>query len=222
MNITLDTPLAGKELAVKAENLARQCGYTITTKNRLKKVNMTAFLNALIEAEEIELDQIDHNQKNRGRSASYKITVQSNGNLLIGSTYTKQMGLKPGDEFEITLGRKYIHLQQVENDNLKENDISNKLLIKENQLLIDNDSVNQQSLEKAEIMIWEEICQKYPNQSVLIVDFETDQNFNIINGRVIANANDRDEIYDQLHLRQGKPSVIEYTGNICDEVFVPI
>jgi len=40
--------------------------------------------------------------------------VQSNGNLLIGSAYTTQLGLKPGDEFEITLGRKHIHLKQLE------------------------------------------------------------------------------------------------------------
>jgi len=32
--------------------------------------------------------------------------VQSNGNLLIGSAYTKQLDLKPGDEFEISLGHK--------------------------------------------------------------------------------------------------------------------
>jgi AbrB-like transcriptional regulator len=51
-----------------------------------------------------------------GRSASYKITVQSNKNLLIGAAYTKQMGLKEGDVFEITLGRKHIHLKQVEKD----------------------------------------------------------------------------------------------------------
>ncbi|MEL7226403.1 MAG: AbrB family transcriptional regulator, partial [Cyanobacteria bacterium J06576_12] len=51
-----------------------------------------------------------------GRSASYRITVQSNGNLLIGSAYTKQMGLKPGDEFEISLGRKHIKLKQIENE----------------------------------------------------------------------------------------------------------
>lgn len=49
-----------------------------------------------------------------GRSASYRLTVQSNGNLLIGSAYTKQLDLKPGDEFEINLGRKHIRLKQVE------------------------------------------------------------------------------------------------------------
>ncbi|NEP28504.1 AbrB-like transcriptional regulator, partial [Moorena sp. SIO3I6] len=35
-------------------------------------------------------------------------------NLLIGSAYTKQMGLEPGDQFEITLGRKHIHLKQLD------------------------------------------------------------------------------------------------------------
>ena len=49
-----------------------------------------------------------------GRSASYRISVQSNNNLLIGSAYTKQMGLKAGDEFEITLGKKHIHLKQLD------------------------------------------------------------------------------------------------------------
>ena len=58
-----------------------------------------------------------------GRSASYRITVQSNGNLLIGSAYTKQMGLKPGDEFEISLGRKHIRLTQIDSDS-NEADIS--------------------------------------------------------------------------------------------------
>jgi hypothetical protein len=40
--------------------------------------------------------------------------------LLIGSAYTKKMGLRPGDEFEITLGRKHIHLKQVGADDEEE------------------------------------------------------------------------------------------------------
>jgi hypothetical protein len=32
---------------------------------------------------------------------------------VIGATYTKAMGLKPGDEFEIRLGYKHIHLIQL-------------------------------------------------------------------------------------------------------------
>ena len=37
-------------------------------------------------------------------------TVQGNGNLLIGKAYTAMLDLKPGDEFEIKLGRKQIRL----------------------------------------------------------------------------------------------------------------
>lgn len=47
------------------------------------------------------------------RFPSYRITVQSNGQLLIGSAYTKQLGLNPGDEFEISLGRKHIRLNHL-------------------------------------------------------------------------------------------------------------
>jgi len=75
------------------------------------------FYNALIEAEGIDLDGKKGDASGRGgRSASYRITVQSNGNLLIGAAYTKQMDLKPGDEFQITLGRKHIKLTQLEGE----------------------------------------------------------------------------------------------------------
>ena len=37
-------------------------------------------------------------------------TVQGNGNLLVGKAYTAVLDLKPGDEFEIKLGRKQIKL----------------------------------------------------------------------------------------------------------------
>jgi bifunctional DNA-binding transcriptional regulator/antitoxin component of YhaV-PrlF toxin-antitoxin module len=45
-----------------------------------------------------------------GRSLSYVATVQGNGNLLIGKAYSALLDLKPGDEFEIKLGRKQIRL----------------------------------------------------------------------------------------------------------------
>ena len=115
-------PLVGAELTAKVTELgtmskeekARECGYYTTTKNGIERVNMMKFLNALIDAEGIELDSTSGSNGRGGRSASYKISVQSNGNLLIGSAYTRKMGLKQGDEFEITLGRKHIHLKQVE------------------------------------------------------------------------------------------------------------
>ena len=71
-------------------------------------------MNALLDAEGIELDSKTNGTRNGGgRSASYRISVQSNGNLLIGSAYTKKMDLHPGDEFEISLGRKHIQLKQL-------------------------------------------------------------------------------------------------------------
>ncbi|XLQ11417.1 MAG: AbrB family transcriptional regulator [cyanobacterium endosymbiont of Epithemia adnata isolate EadnSB Bon19] len=116
-----DTPLTGTALVEKVKELgnlgkeekARACGYYTQTKNGIERVNMMKFLNALIDAEGIELDSSSEGQGRGGRSASYRISVQSNGNLLIGSAYTKKMGLQPGDEFEITLGRKHIHLRQL-------------------------------------------------------------------------------------------------------------
>ena len=118
---TQPKPLVGSTLIEKVKELgnlskeekARECGYYTVTKNGVERVNMMKFLNALIDAEGIELDSTSNGQGRGGRSASYRISVQSNGNLLIGSAYTKKMGLKQGDEFEITLGRKHIHLRQI-------------------------------------------------------------------------------------------------------------
>jgi len=117
-------PLTGVELVKKVKELgnlskeekARACGYYTMTKNGVERVNMMKFLNALIDAEGIELDITTEGQGRGGRSANYRISVQSNGNLLIGSAYTKKMGLNPGDEFLITLGRKHIHLKQITDD----------------------------------------------------------------------------------------------------------
>jgi AbrB-like transcriptional regulator len=115
-------PLVGEELLKKVKELenlskeekAKQCGYYTVTKNGIERVNMMKFLNALIDAEGIQLDSAPNANGRGGRSASYRISVQSNGNLLIGSAYTKQMNLKPGDEFLITLGKKHIRLRQVD------------------------------------------------------------------------------------------------------------
>ncbi|MGK7936809.1 MAG: AbrB family transcriptional regulator [Xenococcaceae cyanobacterium] len=120
-------PLIGQELLSKVKELgnlskeekARECGYYTVTKNGVERVNMMKFLNALIDAEGIELDSSANGHGRGGRSASYRISVQSNGNLLIGSAYTKKMGLQKGDEFEITLGRKHIHLRQLDEEEVE-------------------------------------------------------------------------------------------------------
>lgn len=116
-------PLTGTELLEKVKELgdipkedkAKACGYVTYTKGKLERVNMMKFLNALLEADGgLELDGKGKDSNGRGgRSASYRIAVQSNGNLLIGPAYTKKMDLMPGDEFKITLGRKHIKLTQI-------------------------------------------------------------------------------------------------------------
>jgi len=114
-------PLAGealsnrvKELAnLSKEEKARACGYFSLNKNGAKRVNMVQFLNALIDAEGIDLDHHSEGKRHGGRSASYRIMVQTNGQLLIGSAYTKQLGSNPGDQFQISLGRKHIRLNHL-------------------------------------------------------------------------------------------------------------
>lgn len=125
-------PLVGEELLDKVKELeseskekkAKACGYYTVTKNGVERVNMMKFLNALIDAEGIQLDSTSSTNGRGGRSPSYRISVQSNGNLLIGSAYTKQMGLNPGDEFEITLGRKHIRLKQLDQDDIEDAELA--------------------------------------------------------------------------------------------------
>lgn len=115
-------PLTGEFLLKKVKELehlnkeekAKECGYYTVTKDGVERVNIMKFQNALIDAAGIELDGKQGTNGRGGRSASYRISVQSNGNLLIGAAYTKQMELRPGDEFEISLGRKHIHLKQLD------------------------------------------------------------------------------------------------------------
>jgi hypothetical protein len=101
-----------KELEhLSKEEKAKACGYATITKNNQARVNLMKFYNALMEADGVQLEAKGTGKG--GRSASYRVSVQKNGNLLIGSAYTQLMGLKAGDELEIRLGRKHIHLRQV-------------------------------------------------------------------------------------------------------------
>lgn len=109
--------LTGTELLAKVKEfpnaskseIVRECGYTSTKKDGSERLNFTAFYEALLEAKGLS---VGHSSKGtgRGRSLSYVTRVQFNGNLLIGKAYTAQLGLQPGDEFEIKLGKKQIRL----------------------------------------------------------------------------------------------------------------
>lgn len=123
MTETATAPITGKALLQKVKELshlsrretAKACGYYSVTKNNETRVNLTDFYDALLGARGIPLDP-DSSKDGRGREATYRVSVHKNGQIVIGSTYTEAMGLKPGDEFEIKLGYKHIHLIQVDAD----------------------------------------------------------------------------------------------------------
>ena len=100
-----------KELGdVSKTDLATQCGYVSKKKDGSDRVNFTAFYEALLGAKGVELGAGSAGIGKGGRKLSYIATVQGNGNLLIGKAYTAMLGLEPGDEFEIKLGKKAIRL----------------------------------------------------------------------------------------------------------------
>ena len=100
-----------KELGdVSKSDLVRSCGYLSTKKDGTERVNFTAFYEALLEAKGLSFGEGGKGRGKGGRSLSYVTKVQFNGNLMVGKAYTAQLDLKPGDEFEIKLGRKQIKL----------------------------------------------------------------------------------------------------------------
>ena len=111
-------PLVGKELLKKLKDLshlskrekAKECSYVVG-----ERINQSGFMSAILEAKGISLDG-GASGDGRGREATYRIKVHQNGQMVIGSTYTEKMGLQTGDEFEIKLGYKHIHLTQLTDD----------------------------------------------------------------------------------------------------------
>ncbi len=100
-----------KELGdVSKSELVRSCGYVSTKKDGTERLNFTAFYEALLEAKGLSFAAGGKAAGKGGRKLSYIAKVQFNGNLLVGMAYTAQLGLQPGDEFEIKLGRKQIKL----------------------------------------------------------------------------------------------------------------
>jgi hypothetical protein len=114
--------LIGSELLAKVKelgdasksDLVRSCGYVSTKKDGTERLNFTAFYEALLEAKGMSLGGTGTKSRGKGgRSLGYVTKVQFNGNLMVGKAYTAQLGLQPGDEFEIKLGKKQIRLVPV-------------------------------------------------------------------------------------------------------------
>jgi hypothetical protein len=116
-------PLTGKALLQKLKEIsnlsrtqkARECGYYTVTKDHKARVNIGEFMSALLSAKGVSLDT-ENGKDGRGREASYRVSVHTNGQIVIGSSYTEKMGLQVGDEFEIKLGYKHIHLKQLSSE----------------------------------------------------------------------------------------------------------
>jgi hypothetical protein len=102
-----------KELGdVSKSELVRECGYLSTKKDGSERLNLTAFFEALLGAKGVSLgtDSAGRSTGKGGRKLSYTTKIQFNGNLMVGKAYTAVLDLKPGDEFEIKLGKKQIKL----------------------------------------------------------------------------------------------------------------
>ncbi|MDF0554492.1 AbrB family transcriptional regulator [Kamptonema sp. UHCC 0994] len=118
---TATAPLTGKALLQKIKGsdlprreLAKLCGYYTVSKGGDTRINLAEFYDSVLAAKGIELEK--SKADGRGREASYRASVHKNGSIVIGANYTKEMGLKPGDEFEIKLGYKHIRLIQIDGD----------------------------------------------------------------------------------------------------------
>jgi len=107
------------ELLAKAKDLAdgsksdlvRAAGYVSTKKEGTERLNFAAFDEALLEAKGMNFATGSIASKGKpGRILSFATKIQFNGNLMEGKAYTAQLGLEPGDKFEIKLGRKQIQL----------------------------------------------------------------------------------------------------------------
>lgn len=109
--------LSGAELLAKVKemgdasksDIVRACGYVSTKKNDSERLNFTAFYEALLNAKGVDFGANPKVGKG-GRKLSFTTKVQFNGNLMVGKAYTALLDLKPGDDFEIKLGRKQIRL----------------------------------------------------------------------------------------------------------------
>ena len=109
--------LTGSDLLTKVKELgdasktdmAVACGYVSKKKDGSDRVNFTAFYEALLSAKGVELGG-SSSVGMGGRKLSYTAKVQGNGNLLVGKAYTTMLGLEPGAEFDIKLGKKAIRL----------------------------------------------------------------------------------------------------------------
>ena len=84
------------------DEIARACGYVGPSGRVLRK----SFYRALVAAKGYVLPSAAPSPGHsgpKGRQADFRTRVHGNGNLLIGSAYTRRLGLQPGQEFRIEI-----------------------------------------------------------------------------------------------------------------------
>ena len=114
--------LVGKGLLEKSkllskkseEEIARICGYIGPSGRVLRKSFYRAYVEAKYGKSSRKINAgRSGNRSSRGRQAEFKTKVHGNGNLLIGHTYTKKLGLIPGQEFKIHIKKESKVIQLV-------------------------------------------------------------------------------------------------------------
>ena len=70
----------------------------------------------------------------------------------------------------------------------------------------------------SQIMTFEEIKLNYDKQWVLIAPIETDENLQVVKGKVIAHADCKKDIYRALESTEDASLAIEYIGQVPEDI----
>ena len=70
----------------------------------------------------------------------------------------------------------------------------------------------------SEILTFEEIKLRYDGQWVLIAYTETDEELQVIKGKVVAHSDNKEDIYQALESAGEQPLAIEYMGQVPEDI----
>ncbi len=75
-------------------------------------------------------------------------------------------------------------------------------------------------MDSPSILTLEQMKERYWGEWLLIDLAELDENMNVKQGRVLFHSADQQEVYDSIHLREGRAASIEHLGSILDDYAV--
>lgn len=64
-----------------------------------------------------------------------------------------------------------------------------------------------------EVLTFEQIQHRFAGEWVLIAEWESDDNLQVLRGQVLVHSHDRDRVYNALGSFPGQTLAIEYVGN---------